>query len=69
MCTYNVYVRFVIGFFFPSLRPLSWCVISRKSAAMPRCRGLVRTLLKGSRDLRVTWGRVLFVLLGVFLHE
>ena len=45
MCkSYNVYVRFEIGFFFPSLRPLSWCVISRKSAAMPQCHGLVRTL-------------------------
>ena len=42
MCTDNVYVRFVIGFFFPSLRPLSLCIISRKSAAMPQCHGLIK---------------------------
>ena len=50
MCTY-VYIRLVIVFF-PSLHP--WdplgqlqCGISRKSAAMPQCRGLVRTLMWG----------------------
>ena len=48
MCTY-VYVRFVTGFlsFFVPLGPLTLIVvhgICRKSAAMPQCRGLVRTL-------------------------
>jgi len=43
MCTY-VYVRFVIGFF-PSFHPWDPIGILRKSAAMPQCRGLVRTLV------------------------
>ena len=48
MCTY-VHVRFVTGFlsFFAPLGPFTLIVvhgISRKCAAMPQCRGLVRTL-------------------------
>ena len=51
MCKY-AYVRFVIGFFsfFASLGPFGLVIVRHfpkkcANAAMPQCRGLVRTLL------------------------